>query len=51
MGALAVAAQAKVLSGQEDVNMMQMEPPRERDFMRMRAAKAVKEMQKGAPSR
>jgi hypothetical protein len=51
MGALAVAAQSKVLSGHEDVNMMKMEPPRERDFMRMRAAKAVKMMREGAPSK
>ena len=51
MGALAVDAQARVRSGHEDVNVMQMEPPRERAFMRMRAAKAVNEMRKGAPSR
>ena len=41
MGALAVAAQAKVVSGHEDANMMQMGPPRGRGFMQMGAARCA----------
>ena len=44
MGALARAAQAAVLSGQENHELLAMEAPRQRDFMRMRAAKAVNKM-------
>ena len=45
VGNVARAAQANVLSGNEDVDLLAKEPPRERDFMRMRAAKAARKMQ------
>jgi site-specific DNA-cytosine methylase len=43
-GRLAMGGQTKVLSGKVDVDMMQMEPPRERDVMRLRANKAARRM-------
>ena len=43
-GRLAKGGQKTVLSGKVDVDMMQMEPPRERDLMRLRAKKAARKL-------
>jgi hypothetical protein len=41
---LAKEGQKAVLSGKVDVDMLQMEPPRERDLMRLRAKKAARKL-------
>ena len=43
-GRLAKGGQKAVLSGKVDVDMLQMEPPRERDLMRLRAKKAARKL-------
>ena len=43
-GYLAKGGQTTVLSGKVDVDMLQMEPPRERDLMQLRANKAARKL-------
>lgn len=45
IGVLAKAAQHKVLSGQENHELIRAEPPRPRDFMRMKVKKTLQKMQ------
>ena len=47
-GQLAKGGQKAVLSGKVDVDMLQMEPPMERDLMRLRAKKAARKLREAA---